>query len=95
MCSGFPMDKVEQMIMMSLSDITVITHVTGGKYIRKVSSSLRAVVWISGIEQLGLLLSHWPSTLAISVPLVEQEYIQNELFTLFIHVHAPAFLGTL
>ena len=94
MCSGFPMEKVEQMIMMSLSDITVITHTTGGgKYIRKATSSFGAVIWVSGTERLGLLLSHWPSTLAISVPLMEQEYIQGELFTLFIHVHAPRLFG--
>ena len=55
----FSHGKVEQMIMMSLSDVTVITHVIGGsKYIRKASSSFRTVFWVSGTEQLGLLLSH-------------------------------------
>ena len=94
MCSGFPTEKVEQTIVMSLSDITVITHATGGgKYIRKASSSFRAVIWVSGTEWLGLLLSHPPSTLAISVPLMEEEYIQDEPFTLFIHVHAPRHFG--
>ena len=35
-------------------------------------------------------------TLAISVPLREQEYNQEELCTLFIHVHVPRpFLGEL
>ena len=58
----------------------------GGKYIRKVSLSLRAVIWVSGTEWLGPLLSHRPSTLAISVPLVEQEYILDGLCTFFIHV---------
>ena len=65
----------------------------GGKYIRRASSSLGAVVWASGTEQLGLLLSYWPSTPAILVPLMEQEYIQDELSTLFIHVHAPRLFG--
>ena len=51
--------------------------------------SLRAVVSVSGTEWLGLLRSHQPSTLAISVPLMEQEYNQEELHTLFIHVHVP------
>ena len=93
MHSGFPTEKVEQMIMMSLSGITVIGHaIGGGKYIRKASSSFWAVVWVSGTEWLGLLLSHQPSTLAISVPLMEQEYNLDKLFTFFIHVH---FLGTL
>ena len=31
-----------------------------------------AVIWISGSEQLGLLISHRPSTLAILVSLMEQ-----------------------
>ena len=65
----------------------------GGKYIRRASSSFGAVIWVSGTERLGLLLSHQPSTLAISVPLMEQEYIQDELSTLFIHVHAPRLFG--
>ena len=58
MCSGLPVEKVEQMIVMSLDDVTVIAHaIWGGKYIRRASSSFRAVVWVSGTEQLGLLLS--------------------------------------
>ena len=53
-----------------------------------------AVIWISGTEQLGQLSSHQPSTSAISVPLMAQEYNQKELCTLFIHVHVPKpFLG--
>ena len=36
MHSGLPMEKIEQMIMMSLDDITMITHaIWGGKYIRR------------------------------------------------------------
>ena len=90
MCSGFPTEKIEQMILMSFSDVTVIAHsIGGGKYIRRANSSFGAVVWVSGTEWLGLLLSHQPSTSAISVPLVEQEYILEELFTLIIHVQAP------
>ena len=59
MHSGFPMEKVKQMIMMSLSDVTVIAHAIGrGKYIRKASLSFGVVVWVSGTEWLGLLLSH-------------------------------------
>ena len=56
--------------------------------------SCGAVIWVSHTEWLGQLSSHQPSTLAISVPLVEQEYNQKELCTLFIHVHVPRpFLG--
>ena len=59
MHSGFPMEKVEQMIMMSSNDVTLISHaIGGGKYIRKASSSLGAVIWVSGTEWLGPLLSH-------------------------------------
>ena len=65
----------------------------GGKYIRRAHTSLKAVVWVSGTEQLGPLSSHQPPTLAISVPLMEKEYIQDELPTLFIHVHAPRLFG--
>ena len=68
----------------------MICHaIGGGKYIRKVTLSLRAVIWVSGTERLGPLLSHQPSTLAILVPLMEQEYILDELCTLFIYVHVP------
>ena len=94
MLSGLPAEKVEQMIMTSLDDVSMITHVIwGGKYIRRAHSGFGAVIWVSGSEQLGLLLSHRPSTLDISVPLMEQEYIQDELSSLFIHVHAPRLLG--
>ena len=55
--------------------------------------SLGAVVWVSCTKQLGQLLSHQPSTQAILVPLMKQEYIQDELSSLFIHVHAPRLFG--
>ena len=94
MHSGFPTGKVEQMIVMSLGDVTMIAHaIGGGKYIRRASSSFRAVIWVSGTEWLGLLLRHQPSTPAISVPLMEQEHILDELSTLFLHVHAPRPFG--
>ena len=58
MCSGFPAGKVEQMILMSLDDVTVIACAMWGvKYIRRASPSFGAFVWVSGTEQLGLLLS--------------------------------------
>ena len=57
MHSGFPMEKVEQMIVMSFYDVTMISNaIGGGKYIRKVSTSHGAVIWVSGTEQLGQLL---------------------------------------
>ena len=80
MCSGLPAEKVEQMIMMSLDDITMITHaIWGGKYIRRAHLGFGAVIWVSGTEWLGLLLSYQSSTPAILVPFMEQEYIQDEL----------------
>ena len=94
MHSGFPTEKVEQTIMMSLDDVTVITHtIGGGKYKGELAQASGAVIWVSGTEQLGLLLSHQSSTLAVLVPLMEQEYIQDELSTLFIHVHALRLFG--
>ena len=66
MHSGFPMEKVDQIIVMLLGNVTMIVHaIGGGKYIRRASSSLgAAVIWVSGTEGSGLLLSHQPSTLA-------------------------------
>ena len=95
MHSGFLMEKVEKMIVMSLGDVTMIADsIGGGKYIRRASSSFgAAVIWVSGTEWLGPLLSHQPSTSVILVPLVEQEYVQDELFTFFIHVHEPRLFG--
>ena len=59
MHSGFSIEKVEHMIMTSSNDITVISCAIGrGKYIRKASLSPRAVIWVSGTEWLGPLLSH-------------------------------------
>ena len=55
----FSCRKVEQTIAMSLDDATMIAPaLRGGKYIRRASLSFRAVVWVSGTEWLGLLLSH-------------------------------------
>ena len=78
------------------SDVTVITGVIGGvKYIRRANLSLGAVIWVSGTEWLGLLLSHQPSTLAVSVPLMEWRISwKNCLPCLFICKH-PDILGTL
>ena len=59
MHSGLPVEKVEQTIMMSLDDVTKIAHATWGwKYIRRACLGFGAVIWVSGTEQLGLLLSH-------------------------------------
>ena len=68
----------------------------GGNYVRGVSTSLKFVIWVFGNEWLGQLLrSHWPSTLVILVPLMEQEYNLDELCVLFINLHLPqTFLGT-
>ena len=94
MCSGFPMERVEQMIVMSLDDVTMITHVIeGGKYIRRAHLGFGVVILVSGTEWFGLLLSHQPFTLDISVPLMEQEYTQDELSSLFISVPAPRLFG--
>ena len=82
------------MIMTSLDDVTIIAcSIWGGKYIKRAHLSFGAVIWVSGTEQFSLLLSHQPSTLAILVPLMEQEYTQDELSSLFISVHAPRLFG--
>ena len=95
MCSGFPTERVEQTIEMSLDDVTVITHAIGGrKYIRRTHLGFGAVIWVSGTKCLGQS-SHPSSTLAILVPLVEQELTQDELFSLFMYVHAPRLFGSI
>ena len=94
MCSGLPTEKVEQTIVTSLDDVIMIPcDIWGGKYIRRAHLGFRAVMWVSGTEWLGLLLSHQPSTVAISVPLMGQEHTQDELSSLFIQVHAPRHFG--
>ena len=71
----------------------MVTHaIWGGKYIRRAHLGFGAVIWVSGVVHLDLL-SHQPSTSAISVPLMGQEYTQDELSSLFIHVHAPRLFG--
>ena len=89
--SGFPTEKVEQMIMTSFYDVTMISHaIGGGNYIWEANMSLGAVIWVFGTEQLGQLLrSHRPSTLAILVSLMEQEYNLDELCVFFINLHVP------
>ena len=79
------------MILTSFDDVIIVLLVhLGIGYKRKACKSLRAVIWVSGTEQLGQLLGgHQPSTPAISVPLVEQEYIPVELCAFFIHLHVP------
>ena len=58
-CNGFPAERLEQMIMISLDDVTMIAHaIEGGKYIRRAHLGFGAVIWVSGTEQFGLLLSH-------------------------------------
>ena len=62
----------------------------GKGYEMKVHKSIGAVIWVSGTEWLGQLLGgHQPSTLPISMPLMEQEYIPVKLCALFIHLHVP------
>ena len=56
------------------------------------TSGLWAVIWVSGSEWLGLLISHSPSTLAISVPLVEQSITRkNCVFYLSIWMYPDLF----
>ena len=73
MHSAFPTEIGGQMILTSFSDviITQLMHLGIG-YKRKVCKTLSAVIWVFGTEWLGQLLGgHWPSTPAVSVPLVE------------------------
>ena len=90
-CSAFPTEMGEQMILTLFGDVIIILLMhLGIGYKKKACKSLGAVIWVSGTEWLGQLLGgHQPSTSAISVPLMEQEYIPVELCALFIHLHVP------
>ena len=91
MCSAYPTEMEEQTILTSFGYIIIflLMHLQIG-YKKKACKSLGAVVWVSGTEWLGQLLEgHQPSTSAISVPFMEQEYIPVELCALFIHLHVP------
>ena len=81
MHSAFPAYMGEEMILLSFGDVIIILLMhLGIGYKRKACKSLGAVIWLSGTEWLGQLLGgHQPSTSAILVPLVEQEYIPVEL----------------
>ena len=61
------------MIVISLYDVTRVSHATvGGNYKRRAQLSLGAavtVIWVFQHMRMGLLTSHRPSTLAVSVPL--------------------------
>ena len=57
MCSAFPTETGEQMILTSISDVIIsqLVHLGIG-YKGKVCKSLGAVIWVFGTEQLGQLL---------------------------------------
>ena len=76
MHSGFPTKMVEQTFVMSLNDVTRISYVLeGGNYKRGSATRLKEFCCCYychlGVlaQVLGSLLSHRPSTLAVSVPL--------------------------
>ena len=58
MCSGFSTERLEQTIVMSLYDVTRVSHATvGGTYKRRAQPSLGAVVtiiWVFQHKHLGL-----------------------------------------
>ena len=57
--------------------------------------SLRAVIWVSEFKHFSQLIGgHWPSTLAVSVPLMEKDYNPVKQCALFIHLHVPDLFET-
>ena len=73
MHSGFPAERLEQMIMMSFHDITRISHaIEGENYKRRANQTLGLSSESSDTKCLDLFASHRPSSLATSVPFVEQ-----------------------
>ena len=77
MCSGFPAGRSKQMIMTSWNDVIMISHsILGGNYKRRAHPILRPAIWVFWHC---LSTSHRPSTLAISVLLVEQSITRMKL----------------
>ena len=90
MCSAFPAEKGEQVILTSFSDVTIALLMHQGGYIRKACKSLGAVIWVFRAEHSGnFQKGHQHSVVAIMVPLMEQEYIPEEKCALLIHLHVP------
>ena len=73
MCSGFPAERLEQMIMTSLYDVKRVScAIVGGNYKREHDQALGLLHYCHlGVLTLvfGSLTSHRPSTLAVPVPL--------------------------
>ena len=66
-----------------------------GGYIRKACESLGAVLWVFRAEHSGnFQKDHQCSVVAITVTLMEQEYIPEEKCALFIHLHVPGLAWT-
>ena len=73
MHSGFPAEILEQMIVMSLYDITMVSNATvGGNYKKESMTEPRGCYYCHlgvSTQEFGSLTSHRPSTSAASVPL--------------------------
>ena len=73
MHSGFPTKILEQMIMMSLYDVTRVSHATvGGNYKKESMTKPQGCYYCHlgvSTKAFGSLASHRPSTLSVSVPL--------------------------
>ena len=56
MCIAFSTEEGEQMIVMSLNDVTMFALASGEGYIRKACTKLWAVIWAFGTEHFSQLL---------------------------------------
>ena len=96
MCSGFPTGRSKQMIVMSFHDIMKISHaIKGGNYKRRAQPNLGLLPGYSGTKCLGLLTSHRPSTLAVSVSLMEKSIPRMECVTCLFICMYPDLSGEL
>ena len=79
MHSGFPTGRSKQMIVMSFHDITRISHAIEEGTIKGEHNQTSGLSSKSSdTEHSGLLTSHRPCTLAILVPLMEQNIIRMD-----------------
>ena len=92
--SGFPAGRSELTIVTPQNEVTVISHaILGGKYKRRAHTNLSDChLGFLVLEWLGLLISHRPSTLAISVPVMEKSITRkNCVFYLSICMYPDLF----
>ena len=97
MCSGFPTEILEQMIMMSLYDVMRVSHATeGGNYKRRAWPSLGLLLLSSGCSDTSVWAFTKPQTLyfgCLGVPQVGSLSRMHSVVCFSISMHPDLFGG--